>query len=146
MTLDWWDVDKPGWNRSGLLNLDLQNLEELKTLFRKASPGYVRIEGSLADTIVYLHELQGLEAKCVNGISCLNESMLLDILESVCRVGNSMLFCFQLMNCLEELDKKMQMQMELMEIGTRAMHNSFSSIFARLNSLNAFMDFNWAMS
>lgn len=92
-TFDWWGRDKPGWENSGLLNLDL-NDPDLRFLFKSAGPAYLRIGGSLADTIKYKlgREKDASYLNCVEGINCLNETRFDEILELICGSGYKLVF------------------------------------------------------
>ena len=98
-TLDWWGTDKPGWGHAGLLNLNLDD-QRLNLMAKALSPAFVRVGGTLSDTIVFVSE-DSRDSDCIPGVDCLTAQKLEKLLKFVCSNGNRLVFsvsCFPLLS------------------------------------------------
>jgi heparanase 1 len=86
--LDWWGPSYDGWGRAGLLNIDLAS-PKLIYLAMQLTPAYLRIGGTLADTIVY--EV-GQHSACTLGVNCLNMTRWQQVLNFTWETGLTLVF------------------------------------------------------
>jgi len=84
---------------AGLLNLNLDD-QRLNLMAKALSPAFVRVGGTLSDTIVFVSE-DSRDSDCIPGVDCLTAQKLEKLLKFVCSNGNRLVFsvsCFPLLS------------------------------------------------